>query len=143
VTNKYELRLDQLTTCGIAGQGNSIELHATEQSGVPMSLEMSFENAQAVMMTLPRLLTKALRQRTGDPNLRYVFPLGEWSLERSSDNEFLIMTLKTGDGFDVSFAVPLAASRSLGASLKQEVATIEKSFAAAAAERLGNVLKFN
>ena len=126
--DKYELRLDRLTTCGVAGEGSAIALNATEQSGVPVCLEMSFENAQAVMMTLPRLLTKALRQRTGDENLRYVFPLGEWSLERSSDNDFLIMTLKTGDGFDVSFAVPLVASRSLGASLRQEVTAIEKRF---------------
>lgn len=123
--------------------GLVIELHATEQSGVPLSLEMSFENAQAVMMTLPRLLTKALRQRTGDPNLRYVFPLGEWSLERSSDNEFLIVTLKTGDGFDVSFAVPLSASRSLGATLKQEVAAIEERAVPAVEGRQRRSIKFN
>ena len=70
-------------------------------------------------MTLPGLLVRALRQHTGDDDARYVFGLREWSLESAQDQACLIATLKTADGFEVSFGIPLEACRSLGWSLQQ------------------------
>ena len=34
-------------------------------------------------MTLPSLLTRALKSLTGSPNARYVFPLDRWFVELS------------------------------------------------------------
>ena len=38
-------------------------------------------------MTLPRLLTKALRQKTGDQDARYVFGLHGWAIEGAKDQQ--------------------------------------------------------
>jgi hypothetical protein len=70
-------------------------------------------------MTLPRLLEVALKQVTGNPQARNVFPLGRWSVETASDDNCLITTLSE-DGFEVSFGLPPEACRSLGWVLKDE-----------------------
>jgi hypothetical protein len=71
------------------------------------------------MMTLPRLLSKALRQQTRNDTSRYVFSLGRWSIE-SSEQPCLIMTLATDDGFEVSFGIPFETCRAMGWALKDE-----------------------
>ncbi len=82
-------------------------------------MELPFDQAESVVMTLPSLLNRALRQQTGDDDARYVFGLREWSLESARDQACLIATLKTLDGFEVSFGIPFEACRSLGWSLQQ------------------------
>lgn len=46
-------------------------------------------------MTLPHVLAYALKRRTGKPEARYVFGLGEWCIEDTRDRDSLIVTLKT------------------------------------------------
>jgi hypothetical protein len=75
-------------------------------------------------MTLPGLLTRALKARYGNESSRYVFPLSEWLLEGVADGRTLIVTLKTTDGFEVSFAAPLDRCRSLASDLKRESAEV-------------------
>lgn len=67
-------------------------------------------------MTLPRVLSKALRQSTHGQSSRYVFSLDRWSIERSNENS-LIVTLATADGFHVSFAIPFDACCAMGWAL--------------------------
>lgn len=110
----------ELMTCKVLDNGRMLRLDMKSSSGVPVSINMSFEQAESLMMTLPRLLRKALSSRTGSTDFRFVFPLGQWSVEQAAGYQCLIMTLKTEDGFDVSFGVPLDTSRSLAVALKQE-----------------------
>jgi len=49
-------------------------------------------------LTLPHLLTHALKRRTGKPEARYVFSLGDWLIEDTRGENCLIITLKTTDG---------------------------------------------
>ena len=71
-------------------------------------------------MTLPHVLAYALKRRTGKPEARYVFGLGEWCIEDTKDRDSLIVTLKTTDGFEVSFGIPFQTCRTLGFSLQHE-----------------------
>jgi hypothetical protein len=73
-------------------------------------------------MTLPGLLSKARKARCGNESARYVFPLGEWLLEGVADGDSLIVTLRTVDGFKVSFGASFDMCRSLAAELKSESA---------------------
>lgn len=100
--------------------GETVELGLADRSGAAVFVELPFEQAEAVAMTLPQLLTRAVRKRTGSEEARYVFGLGEWSIEGARAGNCLIVTLKTTDGFDVSFAIPFEACRALGWSLKHE-----------------------
>jgi hypothetical protein len=112
-------RSKQLTTCRVATDGSSVGLEFVDCSGSVVTVELPFEQAEALVMTLPRLLARALRQQTGDDDARYVFGLREWAVESTKDQSSLITTLKTTDGFEVSFGIPVEASRSLGWTLQQ------------------------
>ena len=110
----------RLTTCGVTADGETVALELVDRSDTAVSVELPFDQAEAVAMTLPHLLTRAVRRRTGQQEARYVFALGEWLIEDTKDLNCLIVTLKTTDGFEVSFGIPFEACRTLGWSLQQE-----------------------
>jgi hypothetical protein len=114
-----KIRSQQLTTCHVTADGTNVGLEFVDRSGSAVTVELPFEQAEALVMTLPQLLVQALRQQTGDDEARYVFKLREWVVEGTKDQSCLITTLKTTDGFEVSFGVPLEASHSLGWTLQQ------------------------
>jgi hypothetical protein len=116
---QLKIRSERLTTCRVAADGSSIGLEFVDRIGATVTVEFPIEQAEAVVMTLPRLLACAVKQRTGNDEARYVFGLDEWSLESARNQGCLIATLKTTDGFEVSFAIPFEACQSLGFSLQQ------------------------
>ncbi len=115
------IRSAGLTTCGVIEAGKGITLGLVDEHGTDISLQLSFDQAQAVAMTLPRLLTLALRSITKDKDARYVFSLDAWHVERSAECDGLVLTLGTPDGFHVSFGVPAQTCRALGWTLAHEV----------------------
>jgi len=112
--------LKELTTCGVSPCGNVIELNFTDGAGRPGCLRMSFDSAQAIAMTLPQLLTEALRKITGTDKARYVFPLGSWWMEANERADGLIATFATDDGFQVSFGVPRDACGGLSWAFRHD-----------------------
>jgi hypothetical protein len=118
-----KIRSEKLTTCRVAAEGAEVGLEFLDASGAAVRLEMSVEQAESLIMTLPQLLACALRQRTGDQDARYVFGLGEWAIESAKGQDCLIATLKTPDGFEVCFGIPFAACRSLGWNLLRAAET--------------------
>jgi hypothetical protein len=110
----------KLTTCIALDDGETIKLEFLDQGRNPISLLLSFEDAESIAMTLPRLLTQAVKAQTGKDNSRYVFALGRWLLEGVEDHQSLILTLTTVDGFEVSFRIPHATCRALGWTLQHE-----------------------
>src|SRR5580704_14425841 len=112
------IRCGKLTTCKALGDGETLKLDLIDADGKPVSLLLSFEDAESIAMTLPRLLTQAVKAQTGQDNARYVFALGRWLLEGVEDRQSLILTLATTDGFEVSFRIPHATSRALGWALQ-------------------------
>lgn len=109
----------RLTTCSLVKEGRAIRLEFLDGEGKPVAVEFPFDQAQSIVMTLPRMLSKALQRRTRSPSSRYVFTLGRWSIE-SSDGKSLIVTMSTADGFQVSFAIPFDACRAMGWALGHE-----------------------
>jgi hypothetical protein len=130
-----KIALKELTTCGVQPDGEALELNFIDQNGAQVCLQVPFDHAQAMAMTLPRLLEAALKQVTGNPQARYVFPLGRWSVETASDDNCLITTLSTEDGFEVSFGMPPEACRGLGWVLKDEADAMTRADDAASAGR--------
>lgn len=115
----YTITSDRLTTCSVVNEGKGIRLEFLEQSGAPVSVEFPLEQAHSIIMTLPRLLSQAVKRLTLDPAARFVFSLNEWMLE-SADNEALIATLTTEGGFAVSFSIPLDTCKALSFALRHE-----------------------
>jgi hypothetical protein len=110
----------QLTTCNAIEGGECVQLDLIDTSGNPVSLRLPFAHAESIAMTLPRLLTRAVKAKTGDQSARYVFPLGGWFLENSGQRGVFILTMKTTDGFEASFHVPVEACKALGWALHHE-----------------------
>jgi hypothetical protein len=116
----------KLTTCIALGDGETIKLEFLDEQRNPVSLLLPFENAESIAMTLPRLLTQAVRAQTRRDSARYVFPLGQWLLEGIEDRQCFMLTLKTTDGFEVSFRIPQATCRALGWALQHEAAAADE-----------------
>ena len=108
----------RLTNCRVTADGEILELGLVDCSGADVSVRLPFAQAEAVAMTLPQLLGRALIRQTGSQTARYVFGLGDWLIESARGHNCLIVTLKTTDGFEVSFGIPLAECLALGWSLK-------------------------
>jgi hypothetical protein len=110
------VRSSRLTTCRVAEDGADVGLEFIEQSGRIVVVKLPLDQAEVVVMTLPHLLSNAVRRRTGND----VFDLGEWAIESAKEHSCLIATLKTPNGFEVSFAIPPEAGRSFGWTLQRE-----------------------
>jgi hypothetical protein len=114
------IRCSKLTTCRTVEDGETMKLEFIDEAHNPLSLLLSFEDAESIAMTLPRLLTQAVKAQTGQDNAHYVFALGRWLLEGVEDHQSLILTLTTVDGFEVSFRIPHATCRALGWALQHD-----------------------
>ena len=115
-----EISSAELTTCDVTPDGRIVTLNLIDVAGNPVALRLPLDQVGALTMTLPGLLTKAVKARDGNDTARFVFPLGDWLLERVADCRALIVTLKTTDGFEMSFGAPLDICRSFGAALRRE-----------------------
>jgi hypothetical protein len=114
-----KIRSQKLTTCHVAQDGANVSLEFIDSGGTAVTVELSIDQAEAVVMTLPHLLGHALRRQTGDEDARYVFGLRGWSIEGAENNkDCLIVTLTTTGGFEACFGLPLEACRSLGWALQ-------------------------
>jgi hypothetical protein len=109
-----------LSTCEVAPDGSTIILGFTDPDGTPAQIRLSLNEVGGLAMTLPDLITKALRLRYGDHTLRYAYPLASWTVERSSDPRTGMMTLCTTDGFSVCFSMPRDLQRKLADALASD-----------------------
>jgi hypothetical protein len=107
----------QLTTCSVIEGGNTIGLDFMGKAGEPVSIEMPFDQTASIVMTIPRLLSAALKMQTHDAKARYVFSVGNCSLELAKDQNCRILTLRTPDGFEVAFAISFETSAAMGSAL--------------------------
>jgi hypothetical protein len=113
-----KIRSRKLTTCRVASDGLDVGLEFLDQSGTAVTVELPLDQAEALIMTLPHLLARAVRRQTGNQDARFVFGLHEWALEGAKDEECLIATLKTTNGFEVCFGIPFESCRSFGWNLQ-------------------------
>jgi hypothetical protein len=116
-----KIRSQKLTTCRVAADGTNVGLEFLDHDGTPVTVELPLDQAEAVVMTMPHLLSRAVNSQTKSETARYVFNLEGWSIESTDDNKCLLATLTTSHGFEVCFAIPYEACQSLGWNLQQGV----------------------
>ena len=117
----YVIRGRQLNSFEIAPDGESFALHLTDEQARPATLVLPAECLNALIMTLPEMLRQSLRLRYGDDSMRVVYPVGTWDVEGSPVVGSVIVSLRTPDGFGVSFALP--ASELLRMSMRGAAAS--------------------
>lgn len=96
--------ISRLTMCEVVNNGHGVRLSGESETGETFDLNVPFEHVGTLAMTLPHLLNLAIRKQFRDPSLRYVFPLGGFAVEEAGGSN-TILSLKTPDGFEVSFSV--------------------------------------
>jgi hypothetical protein len=138
-----KIRSSRLTTCRIAEGGTEVGLQFIDQSCKIVTVELPVDQAEVIVMTLSHLPSRAVRQWTGNDEARYVFDLGEWVIEGAKEPSCLIATLKTPNGFEVSFAIPLEACRSFGWTLQREASDAIEARKIGKQAATANPAKFN
>ena len=103
-----EIHAAALTTFDVDPDGRHVRINVRDTTGQLATLVLPAASANQLLMTLPLMVQTALRRTYGDESLRLVHSLdafkleaGELSAERGQQ---FILTLRTEDGFAVSFA---------------------------------------
>lgn len=73
--------------------------------GMPLALKFTVTCLSRLMLTLPRMINKVVQKRGNNPDLRVVYPLEALRIEMAPDRKTRILTLRTPDGFDISFTI--------------------------------------
>jgi hypothetical protein len=121
-----EIDVASLTTCLVTPGGQRIRLNFEDSRGRPATLSLPSPCVQQLVMTLPHLLSTALKAQHGDQSARLVFPLDEWRLETAAGSKDLILTLKTPDGFEVAFSLNAATLAQITSAIEEnQVATAQ------------------
>ena len=113
-----DIGVQALTTCGIAADGRYVRIDFKDIHGCPTSLRLPTDSAQQLIMTLPELVSRALKAELSDDSVRAVFAFGGWRLESATSKGY-ILTMRTPDGFAVSFAVSANDLREMTSRLKE------------------------
>lgn len=97
----------------IAMDGSRFRMTFKQEDGGVGAIDLPAECLNALVMTLPRMVTQALRAKHHDDTLRLVYPAEVVRLEQASDPATVILTLATPDGFEVSFGLNDAQMQAL------------------------------
>jgi hypothetical protein len=108
------IRAKHLTTFSVAPDGSSVAIGVADEEGQSAALMLPAECLMALIMTLPDMMRRALRLQHGDPSLRLVYPVASWEVEYGARPEIRIVTLRTSDGFHVSFGMTTNDLREIG-----------------------------
>jgi hypothetical protein len=115
------IRAKHLTTFSVAPGGSSVAIGVADEEGQAAALMLPTECLWALIMTLPDMMRRALRAQHRDPSLRLVYPVASWEIERSTRPETRIVTLRTSDGFYVSFAMTTKDLREMSEAVAERM----------------------
>jgi hypothetical protein len=88
-------------------------LVAEDTAGPTIGIILTIETLSALLMTLPRMASDAIKLAHDDPTMRITYPATDFQIELSSGNA-RILTIGTPDGFTVSFSLTEDLSQELG-----------------------------
>jgi hypothetical protein len=112
-----DISVSELTTYQISADGKSVALKVMGDRGDAHELSFKLPELGSLVITLPALIETALRRQLRDASFRFTYPMGSWSIEQASDPTAVIVTLRTKDGFGVSFTMAKRKAEDLGSSL--------------------------
>jgi len=111
-----DIDVKALTTYAVSEDGESVALKLIDAVGTEQSLHFPLSELGNLVMTLPGLIESALRRQYRDASFRFAYPVGSWSVEEAEAGA-LILTLRTVDGFGVSFSMARGNAERLGNSI--------------------------
>jgi hypothetical protein len=115
-----DIDVTALTTYKIGKDGETVALVLVDATGAERTLRFGLGDLGNLLMTLPGLIEAALRRQCRDASFRFAYPVGSWSVEEAADPGALILTLRTKDGFGVSFSMGRANAEKLAHAMAGE-----------------------
>jgi hypothetical protein len=111
----------ELTTFDVDPGGRYVQLHMRDAQGEPRALSIPTDDLMKLLMTLPEMLRRALRNRHHDDSLRLVHALDDFKVELGQPDgagrQRYILTLATLGGFEVSFCATQESLDSLSGAI--------------------------
>lgn len=111
----------ELTSFDVDPEGKYVRLHMLDAEGKAHMLGIPTDGLMTLMMTLPDMVRRALRNRYGDESLRLVHALEDFKVELgepgADGHRQFILTLATHGGFEVSFSATQASLDSLSGAI--------------------------
>lgn len=117
-----EIDVKELTTYRISEDGETVAVRLKDGAGIETSLSFPVAALGNLVMTLPGVIEAALQRQFRDAAFRYAYPVRSWSVEEAADPGAVIVTLRTVDGFGVSFSMGRGNAEKLGYSMAGWVA---------------------
>ncbi|CAB3747774.1 hypothetical protein [Paraburkholderia humisilvae] len=114
IINRIDAR--HLTGLELAQDGSCFALQGVDCNHAEWSLHLPTACLQHLILTLPNLALKAMRVQHHDDTLRIVYPAHSIAVELASDQRTFILTLRTEDGFHVSFGLSAEQCETVGDS---------------------------
>jgi hypothetical protein len=125
-----QINAAELTTYDVDPEGQFVRLHLRDLSGKPRTLVLPTDCLTQLLMSLPGMVQKALRNRHGDDSLRVAHPLDSFNVEAgealASGARQYILTLCTSGGFAVSFSGSDTALASLVGAISSNVVPLDE-----------------
>ena len=120
-----QIEVAALTTFDVDPQGKHVRMHMRDRSGSSISLVVPTECLNQLLMSVPRMIKTALRNRGGDDSLCLAHPLESYRIDLAEPDaggaQQVILTLDTGGGFSVSFSVTTDTLVQLAQSISEDV----------------------
>lgn len=112
-----DVSVKELTVFRTSDDGKSVVLEMVSEDGQRSAVSFGIPELGNLVMTLPSLIETALRRQFRDTSLRYACPMGSWSIEQATYPAHVIGTLRTKDGFGVSFSMARSEAEEFGSSM--------------------------
>jgi hypothetical protein len=116
---------ESLTTFNVDEDGMFVNLNVLDGAGEPSTLVLPAQCLNQLLMSIPKMIQKAIQNRYKDDALRLVYALKEFNVELGETNtagvDQFILTLATAEGFSVSFSASEQQLTSMGATIAEDV----------------------
>ncbi len=120
----------ELTTYDVDPEGEFVRLHLEDHNGQVATVVLPTQCLTQLLMSLPDMVQKALRNRHGDDSLRLAHPLESFNVELGEPSPAgtpqYILTLATSGGFAVSFSGSHSDLASLGGAICGDIVPLSQ-----------------
>jgi hypothetical protein len=113
LTVTYDIEIRRLINFETATDGTAVRLVAEDIAGCTIGIIITIETLSALLMTIPRMASDAIKRAHGDPAMRITYPATDFQIELCPGN-VRILTIGTPDGFTVSYSLTEELSQELG-----------------------------
>ncbi|MEM7748814.1 MAG: hypothetical protein AAF346_11215 [Pseudomonadota bacterium] len=116
-----QFEVQDVRNLAVSPDGSRFNIRVRDVDGEDTSIVFPSEALKSLLMSLFRVADTAFRRQLDDESARLAYPVYDFELQAAKEEERLILTLKTRDGFDASFAVEPGMIVMMAAMARQHI----------------------